>query len=93
MEQLCVAHFLLDRIQPAAETTELIVFGVGVSQVAGQNVAFDGVDALLGASGVVLGFGVLIRLKLLGAFPPALKLPEFFVESRAVACEMFAAIR
>jgi hypothetical protein len=44
-KDVVVAGFL-DRIEPAAETADLIVFVVRVAEAGGQIVAFDGLDPL-----------------------------------------------
>lgn len=45
-EDVAVAGFFLDRIEPAAQTSNLIVFGVRVAEVGVQIVTFDGLDPL-----------------------------------------------
>ena len=88
-EDVVVARFLLDGFEPVAEATDLVVFRVGVAEVAGQDVTLDGIDACLGSCGFVFGFVVAFVPQILDALPPSFELSEFFVEPSSIARKMF----
>ena len=91
-EEVVVAGFLFDRLQPVADPADLVVFGVRVAEVAGQDVAFDGVDALLRVRRFALRFIFIGGPQFFPSFSPPIQLAKLFVESRAVAGEMLSLV-